>query len=116
MFNGVYPAALHSGLNGLIWYSIMSKLKEKKMWSNNMFIQCGIATIVSTSILHPLDVIKTTCNSREVTAVKAMQYILKTHGPKGLYMGLPIIIMTSIPSHTIAVGTFHALNDAIKLL
>lgn len=103
LFNGVTPAMAQSALNGVIWYASLNHLRPH---IDNPFLLCGVSAFLCNILLHPLDVIKTHCSIRDANALATTRHLLATHGPAGLFKGFPMVMITSIPSHTIAYGTY----------
>jgi hypothetical protein len=110
MFNGVAPALAQSAISGFIWYSSLSTLREH---ISNDFALCIVSSFLCNSILHPLDVIKTYCNTYDMCSRHATCQLLTRYGPAGLFRGFPMVMATSVPCHAIAYGTYIVLKRAL---
>lgn len=99
-FKGILPSIVQSSTNGIIWYSVLEAMKPH---IHNSFALCGMCAIACVLITHPLDVIKTTCITKNLTGSEAVKLLIAT---RRMYRGFRVALLTSIPSITISYGTY----------
>ena len=105
VFNGILPSIVQSTVNGIVWYGVLEAFRPH---ISNSYALCGISSLVCCLITHPIDVLKTKCVADGMTSLVALKALVKGHA---MYSGFKLALLTSIPSNTIAYGTYVLLSN-----
>jgi hypothetical protein len=104
---GAVPATLQASLSGILYYATLQALGPT---GAPPLLACTLSALAITIALHPLDVIKTQCALQDACAWRAAKGLVVAEGVRGLYRGFPLALVTSVPSHAIAYGTYETLK------
>lgn len=106
LFKGALPAVAQAAMSGVLWYNTLNFAKQ---FTTNGFVQCGASSFVTNITLHPLDVLKTTCSTKNMNALVALRHL---QAERNIFAGIGVVAITSIPCQTLAYGTYITMRDA----